>query len=137
MSVSSAEESLSKDNSEQSYRTEDTHQGEMSPSPVPRRDLRGGDSRRRLMKQRMRKTASHQGSPSQLFMPNLDAETEAIHPRKASLWDSQFMLTVYVSVAASNLFKSPYFMYGIPIFLLFQMVLIVFKWSHFIGDDPR
>jgi hypothetical protein len=142
MSISSAEESSLKDKSNRSFGTEATHQGEMSPSPVPRRDLRGGEDSRRQrrllrMQRAVRNTASHQGTPSQLFMPNLDAETEAMEQHKASLWDSQFMLAVYVSVAASCLCKTLYFLYGIPLFLLFQMGLLVFKWSHFIGDDPQ
>eukprot|EP00545_Synedropsis_sp_CCMP1620_P008035 CAMPEP_0119015590 /NCGR_PEP_ID=MMETSP1176-20130426/11272_1 /TAXON_ID=265551 /ORGANISM="Synedropsis recta cf, Strain CCMP1620" /LENGTH=208 /DNA_ID=CAMNT_0006968897 /DNA_START=85 /DNA_END=711 /DNA_ORIENTATION=+ len=120
-------EPLHKVNSDRSLNTEATHQGDMSPSPMQVRR----NSRRNIL-QRMKKRPSQR--QSQLFMP--DIESKPVEDPKESIWTTKFMKAVYISAAGSYLFNTHYFLYGIPLFLLVEIGLILLKWTNFFGDDP-
>lgn len=134
MSISKLKSSQRMD-SDRSLNTESTHQGDMSPSPKPHAPVRRESSTRRII-QRLRKTPS-QRTPSQLFMPDLDADTEPMKKQaKVSLWTSKFMTIVYLSIAASYLLNTNLFLSGIPLLLLMKIAHLTLKWSNFFGEDP-
>lgn len=74
---------------------------------------------------------------SQLMLPCLDHDVEVVEPQSSSLWTSNLMKTVFVSVTLAWIFKNLTLLYAIPAYLFFETATVLLKWRDFVADDPQ
>ena len=72
---------------------------------------------------------------SQLLIPCLDHDSEVVEPQRVSLWNSNAMRTICISVALAYLFNNRTILYAIPLSLFFETAKVLLKWRNFVTGD--
>jgi hypothetical protein len=72
---------------------------------------------------------------SQLMIPCLDHDADVVEPQRVSLWTSNAMKTIFISVILACLLNNRTILYAIPLSLFFETAKVLTKWRNFVTGD--